>query len=225
MKKSGFTLSEMLVALGIVGVIAAMTIPMIHKVTPDKDKTMVLKAYKTISGINYKILNDQSLYMLGTGKYGSTTEACTAIMECTDAPSDPKYAGNSPLGQPYSGLYKYIQLFAENLNLSEIGLAQSEHLTVPILGVQAADGTYWLIMYDITGSSGFKHFIYVANQVIDVSTDCPYDKNTCPNPKVYKFDIDKYGQVSAGDNLTKIYLQSPTVLNDRSGDLKRASQL
>ena len=49
MKKSGFTLSEVLLTLGIIGVVAAMTVPSLMNSTEDKKLAAAAKkAYNTL---------------------------------------------------------------------------------------------------------------------------------------------------------------------------------
>ncbi len=55
MKKFGFTLMEVIIALGIVGVVAAISTPLLNNLIPDKDKIAVLKTYKIIGDINNEI--------------------------------------------------------------------------------------------------------------------------------------------------------------------------
>ena len=42
--KKGFTLAEMLIALAVIGVIAAITMPLLHKIIPTKEDTTKKKA-------------------------------------------------------------------------------------------------------------------------------------------------------------------------------------
>ena len=48
MKKNGFTLAEALIALGIVGVVAALILPMANKFKPDQNKITYLKTYDSL---------------------------------------------------------------------------------------------------------------------------------------------------------------------------------
>ena len=48
MKKFGFTLAEVIVTLGIIGLLAAITAPLLGSLTPDQNKIKVLKAYKIL---------------------------------------------------------------------------------------------------------------------------------------------------------------------------------
>lgn len=62
MKKHGFTLSETIIALGVIGIIAAITAPLLNNIIPDKDKITVLKNYKIISDIHNEIKQDPQLW-------------------------------------------------------------------------------------------------------------------------------------------------------------------
>ncbi len=60
--KPAFTLTETLVALCIVGIIAAITLPIINHVKPDKNKIMYLKAYDSIMTATKSLVSDSSLF-------------------------------------------------------------------------------------------------------------------------------------------------------------------
>jgi len=49
MKKNAFTLAEIVVTLGIIGIVTAMTAPSLMNLMPDKSKVEVLKVYKLIN--------------------------------------------------------------------------------------------------------------------------------------------------------------------------------
>ena len=56
MKKFGFTLSELLITVGIVGVVAALTAPAVSNIMPDRNKMMFMKNYKELTTITEKLL-------------------------------------------------------------------------------------------------------------------------------------------------------------------------
>lgn len=62
MVKKGFTLAEVMVTLGILGVLAAILIPAIVKTTPDNNKIMFKKAYYTLEGAINTMINDDAAY-------------------------------------------------------------------------------------------------------------------------------------------------------------------
>ena len=61
-KKRAFTLGEVLVTLMIVGVIAALIIPIIKNAQPDKQKLMFKKAYTNVERVVTELVNDDDLY-------------------------------------------------------------------------------------------------------------------------------------------------------------------
>ena len=62
MKKLGFTLTEVLLSMAIIGVVASLTAPSLINMMPNKDKMQTLKYQKLISEINADLLNNRTLY-------------------------------------------------------------------------------------------------------------------------------------------------------------------
>lgn len=206
MNKKGFTLSELLVALGIVGVIGAITIPSIHKILPDKDKGIVLKTYKTLNTINNDIFGNPGLYMF--------SDNCPSfILQCTGVPADGTHSTVQPLN-------KYPVLLAENLTLAE----SNPTFTNGKGSFNTSDGITWAI--DVRKDNNNLPLMYE----IEIDThnpnrmaNCSYS-STCRNPRRFKFAVDKYGTTRAWDPLTEAYLMNPSDLSDRYADLQSAAR-
>lgn len=62
MIKKGFTLSEALITLVVLGIIAAVLVPAITKQAPDKNKIMFRKAYNTLQQAVSVLINDDANY-------------------------------------------------------------------------------------------------------------------------------------------------------------------
>ena len=62
MNKNGFTLSEVLITLGIVGVIAAITVPSFIGNRPSENKLKLLKAHSALTSIIADVIDDETLY-------------------------------------------------------------------------------------------------------------------------------------------------------------------
>lgn len=60
--KKGFTLSELLIALAVVGVLLAILIPIIMNIMPDQNGLMAKRAYYTVQTVVSDLLNDDSCY-------------------------------------------------------------------------------------------------------------------------------------------------------------------
>ena len=62
MKKKAFTLAELLITLGILGVIAAIAAPILSNIRPDSNKILYLKAYDALVKDVKKMAEDKSIY-------------------------------------------------------------------------------------------------------------------------------------------------------------------
>lgn len=58
----GFTLAEVMVVLGILGVLAAILIPAVFQTAPNNNKVMFKKAYYTLEQVVSKMINDDTSY-------------------------------------------------------------------------------------------------------------------------------------------------------------------
>ncbi len=211
MKKIGFTLAELLVAMAIIGVVAAVTLANIHRITPDKDKGMVLKAYKTIMDINKEILEDPSLYLIGTNINGTSTP-CTHILACTQRPSD-----TTAYDATYTGMNKYPKLLQDYMSI-----AQRFDPTNPYRFITSDGMDYSLAVQEPNTNN--LHYILTLDTRNTARQNCTYNSTTCRNPRLFTFEIDHDGFISPTDPLSRAYLMNPSELNDREADLQQADQ-
>ena len=73
-KKTGFTLAEVLVTLGVIGVLAVVIIPSVQKTMPNKNYLLFRKTYNTLSSTVNDLLNDDVDYpstQFGTDSNGA----------------------------------------------------------------------------------------------------------------------------------------------------------
>lgn len=211
MKKFGFTMAELLVTLTIVGVVAAITAPMVDNLLPDKNKSKVLKVYKTLSDINYEILNDPSLYM--------SDGSCEGLA-CSAQPSDPSIPTVNDVTD------KYCVILKKHLDIDkEVANNQKTFVT--------KDGIWWQIGRFADGS-GFAVLVDFDVNVNGLNNQLSNDNKGCnafysvsckKHPDRYSFAVANNGIVKGSDMLTTAYLENPTKLNDKKKDYERAAVL
>ena len=233
MNKKGFTLAEVLVTLGAVGVIAAITAPMLSSLMPDEHKTKVLKYYKTVQDINQALLNDPFYYYdyteinnetryikLGLSSFGNKSRFSGLAENVTDYEYNTKYKGSQ----------KYCYLLADKLELKPgTNVTKSG---IRYYNFELIDGTT-VACQDLYTSSptspGGDNYVEGASYTLTFDTngtDGPGKKgsSTQKKPDQFIFNVDNYGKVTAdsNDRLTGQYLKNPHKLNDKKADYKAA---
>jgi prepilin-type N-terminal cleavage/methylation domain-containing protein len=61
-KRNAFTLSELLVALGVIGVLTAIVMPIVFSLAPDQNALMAKRAFDTTETVISNLLNDNTCY-------------------------------------------------------------------------------------------------------------------------------------------------------------------
>ena len=199
MRKQGFTLAELIITLGIIGVGAALIAPALGNLMPDKNKLTVLNTAKTINEVTEKLLDNSHIYY--------KTGTCIGL-GCQGAPLDEDYAS-------YSGKSKFANLLVASLN-ADGDVTRSDSS----ISFRAADGAFWTVEPTDVGG---------ATIVIDVDgakgKNCLYNSESCKKPDQFKFVVDQFGGTHAGDALTMAYTQNPTNTKDKKKDLEAAAKL
>ena len=145
-KRFGFTLAEVLITLGIIGVVAAMTIPNLIANTNGAKFRSQFK--KTISTLNQAGLMAQAQYDFD---YAGAVEACTAASGGTEDPTQKlsfcSLLNGTLTGQRYIGDWSKIlnNGNAYSVKIPSIGLGTAAAAAAPAasdwLGYQLADGS------------------------------------------------------------------------------------
>lgn len=135
-KLRGFTLTELMIALSVIGVLVAVVTPAVMKTRPNKNKMMIKKTFYTTEQIVSSLINDERLYPDMRDDCGRTaaegeTLNCAWGFDYTGAVT---YEGVS-----YSGASKFENLFTNMLNVK----SQNGHVYT------TSDGVNW----DMTGAS------------------------------------------------------------------------
>lgn len=229
MKKLGFTLSEIILAMGIVGIVAALAAPAIGDLMPDKRKANVVKAYKTASDITSALINDPGFY------YGQRIDGVNCVALGCD--SVPFAEGFTDVAQ-YRGSQKFPRLF-----LSQLELMPTDDGSDPITldeatgfwKAQAADGIYWYVgeteevKVAPDAEDGAKdYYVATAEFWIDSeevgANEAQHSAFSLDNqrPTKFEFQVNENGQVVGKDELTKAFIANLGKLTGTKADYKTA---
>lgn len=146
-KTAAFTLAETMITLTIIGVIAAMTIPVIMKTTPNNNAIMFKKAYATLEKTIYNMINDEANY--------------PSSMTGNDNNSKTVLAGLNYEAVTTNGTRnKFCYLFFDQLNTVSGGstTCQLTSATYPLLNgpMITSDGITWWIYTPTADTTTFS---------------------------------------------------------------------
>ncbi len=219
MLKKGFTLQELLITMGIVGVVAALTIPALVNMMPDRNKTMYMKAYNTLVNETADIISDSSLFWdTGFNADGFQTFGL--------------YSSGRPQVAPYSSdehcqnATKFPAILSHRLNIK--GEPSYEEATTTFTTNDGIDWSFETSDVPIAGGGGRGYRIDVTINLDpsdnNASHNCLYSAD-CTKPNQFKFEIDNDGGIRAADALGIAYLQTPTDMHSASKDMSLASEI
>lgn len=151
-KKIGFTLSEIMVALGIVAVLAAILVPSVMSQRPDDNKIMMRKAYSILSETVFEMLNDDSnkLYPYKEAHCNNTDQSQCGFRALE---LDKYYVGTTPTTGEWASVfagsivvfvYNFEDQFLNHFNQS------TEHMSIDSCPI-SADGISWCFSRDLRG--------------------------------------------------------------------------
>lgn len=200
MKKNGFTMVEVLIALTIVATVAAVTAPLISNIIPDRDKVLVLKAYKTLLDINDDLLSDKSLYL---------QNGCVGL-ECTQLPSNPDFQDNNR----FSGNVKYRNLLMTKMK----NTIEPNGQNFPDNAFSTQDGIIWIV------DDNTRDVIIDFDKNNSDADSCTFEDEGCDKVDRFIFNVTSRGNVVGGDALTRAYLANPDKLNDKKHDYSVANE-
>ena len=222
MNKQGFTLAEVLVALGIVGVCAALIAPAIVNIMPDKNKVKVIQYHAAITNATVELLNDDAIYYRplvyeenGTTEDGEIIKTPVIVEETITAEDGTSRTvktykkscdGGLDCTEAAAGDARYCSKPPFNKSGTEkyaACLSNKLGLGSPTGGTDN-DGSDWNISI-----KGAPYTI-----TIEVTPEgCGEFSASCKKPNTFKFEVDNWGNVEPVDKLSKVYLKNVTRVN------------
>ena len=198
MYRRGFTLVEVLITLGVVGIIAALTVPTFMNFMPSEQKVKYIKAHNTLLNVTQDLLSDPTLY------YTLGANNCQGF-DCTGRTLD----GNNISGDTKLGI-----LMSEKMQLSSGPTVANN-----VVSFTSADNIGWSVQYSNNVST--VTIDIDPNDLVDSYCRGIYAA-ACTNPDQFRFSISNLGRVTATDALGRAFLSSPTKLSMSQVELDTA---
>ena len=196
MKKTGFTLSELLITLTVIGVVSALVLPAVSGILPDKNKAKIIKYHAELNNVINSIMTDDSVYRPFTGydNNGTTFLTTDGKKPCVGLNCVTYDSGDSNKTQ--------FQNLLEDRFIKKVSI----------------DGSKWDVL-EAAQPTGAYILEVVTDGKDGTDQKKAFEKNA-PNKNIntFYFNIDEYGNVKPGDALTEAFLKNYKVLNDREAD-------
>ncbi|MCQ2754643.1 MAG: type II secretion system GspH family protein [bacterium] len=219
MRKKAFTLSEVLIALTVIGVVAAIVAPSLSNLIPNKDKVTFLKIYDSISTAASDIIENPAYY------YGYSKN----YYKCMGFACDSEIKDKSMISYDtsYEGIGKHQCLIADILNNKNSSSsfscepAKSENTFSPISGI-----TVIMKTEDINKGN------YYTNITINLGKD---NKGV---DKIYHLYMDNWGRINCGsftkssngikvtpDTMAQTFVDNRLKLNNKKEDSEASKNM
>lgn len=210
-----FTLAEVMVTLVILGVLAAILMPIVKDMYPDKNKVMFRKAYYVVERMVYEMVNDEDLYPSTEGKSGLDNTVSVTYLGAT-------FGGNTTeTAKP-----KFCKLFAAKVNVLDLDAinCDGEH-SLPFQEgkdyVEPSFSTTDGVSYYMPYASEFpEDDSSLPNLYIDVNgkqaPNCEYDSDSCINPDIFGLYVLVDGRILIKDDIAKEYLKGNASVKSKS---------
>ena len=175
MIKKAFTLSELLIALGVIAILTAISMPIIHNLLPDQNVVMAKRAFYTTETIISDLLNDQYCYPKQRARVG--LDDGLVYKRCE------KWKFVDGQSEKDNAQDKLLTLFASKLDVKEIKDNGKTILT--------KDGIIWKFSNSELKAGIPNSYIYLTVDVNgDKEPNCGQTSQStkCPNTRKYGFD-------------------------------------
>ena len=213
MKKFGYTLAEILIAITIIGVMTAVTLPLINNTKPDKTKVMYLKTYDSLVEILNNVTYNSQIFAVSTESGGKTYD----ISKCPlfDTVARTIDGNNGEILATQDGNDKLCSVVAESFGV-EYNEECSFNGNFDGMGENSFINDYGIQFKFIVAAINVAQGIYYTEIYVDVDGDkgnnCIYDSVTCQRPDRFSFWVSPTGHLIPADEMGQAYLRTRTNL-------------
>ena len=202
--KKAYTLAEVLICVGIIGVLAAILLPLANKFKPDSNKAIYIKTYDAIVDIVKSMASNNNLYPIIDEEYNYIKAPLYNLVQV-------KIGGTAYGGDKA----KFCQLFALNfptvgtISCSKDAVTYSES-SFDSPSFITSQGMGFIISTNTDLTTSYQTDIYFDINGKEKGNNCLYDAEKCKNPDRFKLIVSGDGHVIPADPMGIEYLKSKT---------------
>lgn len=230
MKKTGFTLAELLITLAVIGIISAITLPAINKLMPDENKINCIKAYDTLSTLIKDLASNTKIYPVCKDPGPDDDN-----LNCSEYPL---FNTNQPRllaafnNERYSGDKKLCNLLASFMNVEDTSCEDDVYnFNAANFDTQfnnnksfiTANGMQWYVVPAVASAYADDRGTFQTDVYVDVNGDkapnCIYNADACEKPDRFKFMVAADGTVEIADPVSREYINSRRNFNRSQLDI------
>ena len=208
MKKFAFTLSEIIVAIAIIAIITALTLPLVNKARPDKTKMLFLKTYDELAEAVHTLANNAAVY----GDFGEDDSDYTLnpFLNTEEAILYDKAitAGDNKLCRALAIAYAEDEPACSDTDPTSLSFADLANDDISFTAINNV--TYRIRTKKVVSETENK---YVTTIVFDLNNaekpNCTISQN-CQNPDRFVFAVYANGKIEPADIMSQYYLDTRT---------------
>ena len=202
--KKAYTLAEVLICVGIIGVLAAILLPLANKFKPDSNKAIYIKTYDAVVDIVKSMASNNNLYPIIDEEYNYIKAPLYNLVQV-------KIGGTAYGGDKA----KFCQLFALNfptvgtISCSKDAVTYSES-SFDSPSFITSQGMGFIVSTNTDLTTSYQTDIYFDINGKEKGNNCLYDAEKCKNPDRFKLIVSGDGHVIPADPMGIEYLKSKT---------------
>ena len=213
MKKFGYTLAEILIAITIIGVMTAVMLPLVNNTKPDKTKVMYLKTYDSLVEILNNVTYNSQIFAVSTQSGGKTYD----ISKCPlfDTAARTIVSNNRKILETQDGKNKLCSVVAASFGVDPNNQC-SFNGNFDGMGENSFTNNYGIQFKFMVSTIDVATGAYTTEIYVDVDgangNNCIYNANTCQRPDRFIFLVSPTGHLIPADPMGQAYLQTRTNL-------------
>jgi prepilin-type N-terminal cleavage/methylation domain-containing protein len=228
MKKNGFTLAETVITMAVIGVVAAISLPLINSFRIDENKVLFLRAYDAIVEATQMIISNSEMYP----PIGSGDQVLQDNGEQEENPETYDFSRHPLLnikhvytlenvkignvtknvycgGSGTNGMNKFSKLLAYALGIPGTNINDPIKITLKNgVGLKLSEDAAGKFMYLTEIKMDVNDRVFSEDNTGKDNKDCRYDETKCPHPDQFLLYVTADGQVHAIDPMAQYYLKT-----------------